>query len=211
MGVRCRSARGPEVLEYREIPVPKPRPDWVLIRIKAFGLNRSELHTRLGHSGNAIPFPRVLGIECVGEVVDARESDLQPGQQVAATMGGMGRRFDDSFAEYTLVPPSQVFPVETTLDWADFPALPLSYLTAWGFVVESIGVRPGQGVRVRGATSSVGLAAINILRQMDCTIIATTRSEAKGGHLLASGATHSTLHGRSGEQRGSRRSVRTAG
>lgn len=105
---------GPEVLKDREVPMPQPQPGWVLIHIKAVGLNRSELHTRLGYSGDALPFPRVLSIECVGEVVDAPESDLQPGQRVAAAVGGIGRQFDGSFAEYTLVPRSQVFTIDTT-------------------------------------------------------------------------------------------------
>jgi len=90
---------GSEVLKDREVPIPQPQPAWVLIRIKAFGLNRSELHTRLGYSGDAVPFPRMLGIECVGEVADAPESDLQPGQRVAAATGGMGRRCAVQLAE----------------------------------------------------------------------------------------------------------------
>ena len=61
----------PEVLQLKEIPTPDPQPGWVLIKIKAFGLNRSEMYSRQGHSGDAVTFPRVLVIECVGEVKDA--------------------------------------------------------------------------------------------------------------------------------------------
>ena len=57
---------GPEVLELKEVPTPEPRHGWVLIRVMAFGLNRSEMFTRQGHSGSAVAFPRILGIECVG-------------------------------------------------------------------------------------------------------------------------------------------------
>src|SRR3989442_2861826 len=89
------SAPGPvENLQIRELPIPEPQPGWVRIKVEAFGLNRSELHTRLGLA-EGVTFPRVLGIECVG-VVDAIPDggDLQPGQQVAALMRGIGRTFD---------------------------------------------------------------------------------------------------------------------
>ena len=74
----------PEALHIRELPIPDPRPGWVLIRVKAFGLNRSEMFTRQGHSGAAVTFPRVLGIECVGEVEHPSDSNLRRGQSVAA-------------------------------------------------------------------------------------------------------------------------------
>src|ERR1035437_10088256 len=82
---------GPEVLRLEELAIPDPRLGWVLVRVRAFGLNRSELITRAGGSGDAVRFPRVLGIECVGEVVDAPGSDLSTGQRIVAAMGGMGR------------------------------------------------------------------------------------------------------------------------
>ena len=90
----------PEMLEIQERPLPVTRSGWVRIRVRAFGINRSELFTRQGHSGVAVQFPRVLGIECVGEVDDPADSHLRQGQTVAAVMGGMGRDFDGSYAEY---------------------------------------------------------------------------------------------------------------
>ena len=83
----------PEALELRELPRPRPTPGWVLIEVKAFGLNRSELHTRLGLA-EGVTFPRVLGIEAVGIVVEAPGGEFTSGQQVAARMGGMGRVYD---------------------------------------------------------------------------------------------------------------------
>lgn len=146
--------------------------------------------TRQGHSGDAVPWPRVIGIECVGEVADPSDSGLQVGQKVATAMGGLGRSHDGSYAEYTLVPSSQVMPVETSLSWADLGALPETYLTAWGVVREAMDIQPGQMVMVRAGTSSVGRAAIDILRDMNCTVIATTRKETKREALLAAGADH---------------------
>lgn len=180
----------PDVLQIKDIPRPEPQAGWVLIRVQAFGLNRSELYTRQGHSGDAVTFPRVPGIECVGEVVVAPESDLQPGQTVAAAMGNMGRRYDGSYAQYTLVPRSQVMAVETTLSWTDFAAIPETYITAWGVVIEAINVQLGQTILVRGGTSSVGRAAIDILKDMDCMVIATTRSQQKQSILKLAGADH---------------------
>jgi NADPH2:quinone reductase len=88
------SAPGPvKNLQIRHLPLPEPEPGWVRIKVKAFGLNRSELHTRLGLA-EGVTFPRVLGIECVGVVDAIPDGDLPPGQQVAAMMGGMGRTFD---------------------------------------------------------------------------------------------------------------------
>ncbi|MBP2479540.1 NADPH:quinone reductase-like Zn-dependent oxidoreductase [Crossiella equi] len=114
----------PEALVVREVPIPEPPPGWVRIRVRAFGLNRSELYTRQGLSGDAVTFPRVLGIEAVGTVDLDRSGNLSRGQRVAAMMGGMGRRFDGGYAEYTGVPRGNVLPVESTLDWAVPGALP---------------------------------------------------------------------------------------
>lgn len=105
--VRVHRPDGPEVLQIEEIPLPAARQGWVRIRIRASGLNRSELLTRQGHSPS-VRFPRVLGIECVGEVDDAGGTDLIRGQKVAALMGEMGRAYDGGYAEYTLVPRDRV-------------------------------------------------------------------------------------------------------
>ena len=108
----------PEALRIRELPIPNPRPGWVLIEIKAFGLNRSELHTRLGLA-QGVTFPRVPGIEATGVIVAAPGGEFEPGQQAAAIMGGMGRTFDGGYAQYTCVPATQVIPFRSELDWAN--------------------------------------------------------------------------------------------
>lgn len=93
-------AGGPEVLKLETRPVPLPRSGDVLIRVKAFGLNRSELFTRQGLSPG-VKFPRILGIEAVGIVEAAPGGEFPPGAVVATAMGGMGRQLDGSYAEYT--------------------------------------------------------------------------------------------------------------
>lgn len=178
---------GPEVLRIRDVPKPEPREGWVLIQVKAFGLNRSEMFTRQGHSPS-VAFPRALGIECVGVVEAAPGTNLAPGQTVAAVMGGMGRAYDGGYAEYTLVPEAQVMPIHTDLPWETLAALPETWLTAWGSLVDVMDVRAGNIVLVRGATSSVGMAAISLAKDFGLTVLATTRSPAKVDALKANGA-----------------------
>jgi NADPH2:quinone reductase len=122
---------GVEALQIRELPVPDARPGWVLIEVKAFGVNRSELHTRLGMA-EGVTFPRVLGIEAVGVVADAPGDEFARGQQVATMMGGMGRTFDGGYAEYACVPAGQVIPFRSDLDWATLGAIPEMLQTAYG-------------------------------------------------------------------------------
>jgi NADPH:quinone reductase-like Zn-dependent oxidoreductase len=100
-------AGGPEVLKVESRPIPAPRAGEVLIRVKAFGLNRSELFTRQGHSPG-VAFPRILGIEAVGLVEEAPGGEFRQGDVVATAIGGMGRQFDGGYAEYTCVPATQV-------------------------------------------------------------------------------------------------------
>ena len=106
-------AGGPEVLKIESRPILTPQPGEVLIRVKAFGLNRSELFTRQGLSPGVV-FPRVLGIEAVGLVEEAPGGEFTKGEIVATAMGGMGRDFDGGYAEYTRVPGSQVQVSRTT-------------------------------------------------------------------------------------------------
>ncbi len=150
---------GPDALKMLELPDPEPREDWVKIRVRAFGLNRSEMYTRQGHSGDAVPFPRVLGLECVGEVLDGGGTDLTPGQKVCAVMGGLGRRYDEGYAEMTLPPRAQVLPVETALPWDVLGALPETWFTAWLSVFDVLEAEPGQRILIRGGTSAAGMAA----------------------------------------------------
>ena len=178
---------GPEVLRGEERPIPRARPGWILVRVRAFGLNRAELITRAGGSGDAVRFPRVLGIECAGEVVDAPGSDLKPGQRVLAAMGGMGRDYDGGYQQYALLPASQVIPVTSTLEWPQLGAIPESFGTAWG-TLQEIGLDVGESLLVHGGTSSVGMAAIALGKDRRLLVLATTRQETKRVALQAAGA-----------------------
>ena len=170
-----RHAGGPEVLRIETLPVPEPAEGEVLIRVKAFGLNRSELFTRRGQSPG-VHFPRVLGIEATGIMEAAPGVEgLRPGDKVASVMGGMGRAFDGGYAEFTVVPAHQVRRIETELPWAVLGALPEMLQTAWGAVFTALQGRAGDRLLIRGGTTSVGLAAAQIAAQRGLIVAATTR------------------------------------
>src|SRR5213076_111205 len=160
-------------------PIPEPRPGWVLIRVKAFGINRSELHTRLGLA-EGVSFPRVLGIEATGVVV-APGGEFEEGQQVAAMMGGMGRTFDGGYAEFTNVPATQVIAFRSDLDWATLGAVPEMLQTAHGSLTVGLDAQPGQTLLIRGGTSSVGMAAAILARDRGLTVMSTTRRPERAG------------------------------
>ena len=176
----------PEALVIRELPVPEPAVGWVLIRVRAFGLNRSELHMRLGVA-EGVTFPRVPGIEAVGVVAECPGEEFTPDQQVAALMGGMGRAFDGGYAEYTCVPVSQVVPFRSDLDWAVLGAVPEMLQTAYGSLEVGLDAQPGQSILIRGGTSSVGMATAVLAKQRGMTVLATTRDPAKRGALTGAG------------------------
>ncbi len=177
----------PEVLAIEELPVPRPALGWVLIRVKAFGLNRSELFTRQGHSPG-VRFPRVLGIEAVGVVEDAPGGEFKKGQIVATAMGGMGRAFDGSYAEYTAVPATQIQAIDTSLDWDTFGGLPEMIQTAWGSLNSALRLVAGQSLLIRGGTTSVGLAAAVLAKNQGATVAATTRKADRESMLKDNGA-----------------------
>ncbi len=182
-----RQPGAPEVLAIEEREVPQPTTGWVLIRVKAFGLNRSELFTRQGRSPG-VRFPRVLGIEAVGVVEDAPGGEFKKGETVATAMGGMGRVFDGSYAEYTVVPSHQVQAINTSLDWNIFGALPEMIQTAWGSLNSSLHLKAGQSLLIRGGTTSVGLAAAVLAKQQGATVAATTRKADRESMLKDNGA-----------------------
>lgn len=159
----------------------------MLIRVRAFGLNRSEWFTRIGDSPS-VQLPRVLGIECVGTVEEAPGTALKPGQRVCAMMGGMGRDFDGSYAELTCVPVSSVFPVESSLDWETLGALPEMLQTTHGSLSTGLGVKAGGTLLIRGGTSSIGLMTTAMAKSMGVRVATTTRNPNKRDKLLESGA-----------------------
>jgi NADPH:quinone reductase-like Zn-dependent oxidoreductase len=167
---------GPENLILTDYEMPVPREGYVLIAVKAFGINRAELYMRKGDWGDTAD---IIGIECVGVVVEDPSGGLTEGQSVAAMVGGMARTINGSYAEYVLVPKSNVIPFRSGLPWNELAAIPEAYATAWGILNWGLDARAGETLLIRGGTSTIGMAGIILAKQMGMTVIATTRSEEK--------------------------------
>ena len=176
---------GPDGLSIEERPDPAPQSGHVLIEVKAFGVNQAETHMRGGKWPEAT---EISGIECAGLVKDDPDGRLVPGQKVVAFMGGMGRTLNGSYAQLTRVPAGNVMPVKTGLAWPALAAIPESYATAWVALFGNLDLKAGQTLVIRGATSALGQAALNIAAYAGARVIATTRDPARAERLEALGA-----------------------
>lgn len=169
-----------EEIQIKDVAIPKVKKDWVLIRVKAFGLNHSEKILREFEIENDyIKKPIIPGIECVGIVEDSLDNDFKVGDKVISLMGGLGRSFDGSYAEYALVPKSHTFKVNTSLLFEELAAIPETYYTAWGSLFESLDLKKADTLLIRGATSALGYASIQIAKTIGSKVIATTHKENK--------------------------------
>ena len=167
-------------VKLTEVPIPQVKPGWVLVKVRAFGMNHSEQVLRLSEiEAPYIQKPVIPGIECVGEIAEPSDSGWKAGQKVVALMGGMGRSFDGSYAEYALLPVHHVFSVETDLPWDALAAVPETWFTAWGSLFECLQLKPEDTLLIRGATCALGYAAIQIAKALGCRVVATTHREAK--------------------------------
>ena len=185
--VKIYQAGGAEQLIYQDVPTPNVKEGWSLVKIKGFGINHSEIFTREGKSPS-VQFPRILGIECVGEVAQSSTPALAVGQKVVSIMGEMGRAFDGSYAEYVLLPNEQIYPVYTDLDWTTLAAIPETYYTAFGSL-QQLRIAPQDRVLVRGAGSGVGVAFAQLLKAQFSHVVlhGSTRNPAKATRLQAVG------------------------
>ena len=185
--VRIYQAGGPEQLSYQDVLTPDIKEGWSLVKIKGFGINHSEIFTREGKSPS-VQFPRILGIECVGEVAQSSTPALAVGQKVISIMGEMGRAFDGSYAEYVLLPNEQIYPIHIDLDWTTLAAIPETYYTAFGSL-QQLRIAPQDRVLVRGAGSGVGVAFAQLLKAQFPHVVlhGSTRNPAKATRLQAVG------------------------
>ena len=163
-----------------DVPVPAVKSGWVLVKIHTFGLNHSEQILRqfeIEH--DYIQKPIIPGIECVGEIADASDTQFSIGQKVVALMGGMGRSFNGSYAEYALLPAHHVFAIQSDMTWADIAAVPETYFTAWGSLFRCPRLQKDDTLLVRGGTCALGYAAMQIAKTIGCRVAATTHRESK--------------------------------
>src|SRR5215470_15859793 len=176
---------GPEVLVIEERPDPQPEAGQIVIEVMAFGLNHAEVYFRKGVWGDVA---EITGIECVGIVKSDPVGRFVAGQKVMALVGGMGRSINGSYAELVRVPSANVVAIETDLPWEDLAAIPESYATAWTSIVGILAVARDQTVVIRGATSALGQAAVNIAAHAGARVVATMRNAARAAIVEALGA-----------------------
>lgn len=178
---------GPEVLQIDERPIPKATKDWSVIKIHAFPVHRYEVLTREGGSPS-VKFPRVIGVEAVGEIyAPSANSKLRKGQKVITFMGGLGRAFDGSYQEYALLPDKIIYPVSFDGTWTELAAYPETFYTAYG-ALQATKLEQGQSLLVRGGTTGVGMAALVLGKALGFTVTSTTRQTKREGLLTKLGA-----------------------
>jgi alcohol dehydrogenase groES domain protein len=175
-------------MKIKNVPIPEVKEDWVLVKVKAFGINRAEIFTRQGDSPS-VKLPRIIGIECVGIVENPSNSSFRKGDKVFSMMNGMGREFDGSYAEYILIPKNQVYTLNLSDEsWEKLAAYPELYYTAYGSLFRSLKLKQGETLLIRGGTGSVALAAIQLAKAINVKVAATTRSTVKEEFLKEKGA-----------------------
>ena len=198
--VRIHQFGGPEVLTYEDVPDPEPRKDQVLVRVRACALNHLDIWVRKGLPG--VKLPHILGSDVAGEVVGVGEyvGGFKTGQRVLLApmhycghcekcVAGvqnqcraftvLGNGVDGGNCELISVPPANVIPIPGSLDFNQAASVPLVFVTAWHMLVGRAGIRPGQTVLVLGASSGVGIAAIQIAKFFHCRVITTAGDDAK--------------------------------
>jgi NADPH2:quinone reductase len=174
----------PDCLIIKDTDKPEAKDGFALIRVKAFGVNHAEMYMRQGKWPEAMP---IIGIECVGIVEACPGGEFKLGTAVATLMGGLGRTINGSYAEYTNAFISNVVSFGSTeppLPWDQLAAIPESYATAWTCLFRNLELQKGQKLLIRGATSALGKAAINLAVNHGARVVATTRHPDRNRDLL---------------------------
>ncbi|GAB7182009.1 zinc-dependent alcohol dehydrogenase family protein [Kitasatospora sp. Ki12] len=184
---------GPEVLRLEKVTLTDPGPGEALVRIDAIGLNRAEALFRSGGYWYDATLPGSrLGGEAAGEVlaVGPGVTEVAPGDAVSVLAVGTGMSGSGVYGDHAVVPATTLLPRPADLDAVTGAAVWLSYLTAYGALVEAGRIAPGDRVVVTAASSSVGVAAIQIVAALGGVAVAVTRAAAKEDQLRAAGAAH---------------------
>ncbi|TAQ91188.1 hypothetical protein B7494_g569 [Chlorociboria aeruginascens] len=183
---------GPEVLKYKQVPKPSAVEGEVLIRVQAFGVNHAEMHMRKGEWDVWNP---ITGLECVGIIEECPGNEFSVGSKAMGVMGGMGRERPGGYGEFVTVPVSNVVPIESKLPWEDLAALPEVYSTAWSCLFTVLDLQHGERLLIRGGTSTIGQAAVNLAVNVGAVVTATTRREARFETLKKMGVANVRLEG----------------
>ncbi|MCJ2046826.1 zinc-dependent alcohol dehydrogenase family protein [Methylobacterium sp. J-078] len=189
--VRFHEIGGPEVLKVEDVEVPAPKAGEVQIRVKAMGLNRAEVMFRTGQYVTQPTFPAITGYEAAGlvEKIGPGVEGFSVGDKVSVVpcfmLGEYGLH-----GELVNAPAFGVVRHPENLSWEDAAATWMMFVTAYGALVDIARMRKGDVVLIRAASSSVGLAAIQIVNMLGGVSVALTRGSSKRETLLAAGAQH---------------------
>jgi NADPH:quinone reductase-like Zn-dependent oxidoreductase len=189
--VRFHEIGGPEVLRIDTIDVPPPGPGEIRIRVQALGLNRAESMFRQGIYVVAPQFPERLGYEAAGivETLGAGVEGFAPGDVVSVIPPLLMPRWP-AYGELATFPAELVVKHPSSLSIEEAAASWMQYVTAYGALVDVAKLAKGEFVVITAASSSVGLAAIQIANRIGAVPIATTRTQAKRQAILDAGAAH---------------------
>jgi 2-desacetyl-2-hydroxyethyl bacteriochlorophyllide A dehydrogenase len=208
---------GPEVLQYADVPDPEPRPNEVLVRVRACALNHLDLWVRGGLPNVPIPLPHIPGSDVAGEIVKigSEVTTVRVGQNVvlapgvtcgkcAACISGqdnrcrqftnLGYMIDGGCAEFVRAPEVNCLPFPENLSFEEAAAVPLVFQTAWHMLIARAELQPGEDVLILGAGSGVGTAAIQIAKFFGARVITTAGSDAKFEKARQLGADHVINH-----------------
>jgi NADPH:quinone reductase-like Zn-dependent oxidoreductase len=187
--VRIHEFGGPEVLRIEEASVGQPGAGEVRLRIRAVGLNRTEITLRTGRSPVKPPLPTGLGFEAAGEIeaIGPGVAGFALGDRVAL-VPAYGASQYGLYGEASLAPARSLAPIPDGMSFAEAAATWAAYGTAWGGLVSVGALKAGRTVLIPAASSSVGLAAIQIANSLGAQPIALTRTSAKAEALLGLGA-----------------------
>jgi NADPH:quinone reductase-like Zn-dependent oxidoreductase len=213
--VRLHEFGGPEVLRYEDVPDPQPRKDQVMIRVKACAMNHLDIWVRKGLPG--VKLPHILGSDVAGEIVAVGEyvTGFKAGQRVLLApmhfcnhcpkcvagiqnqcreFAVLGNGVDGGNCELIAVTAEKVIPIPDNLEFDQAASVPLVFLTAWHMLVGRANIRLGQTVLVLGASSGVGIAAIQIAKLFHARVITTAGDEKKLEKARALGADYGINH-----------------
>ncbi|HEY1206555.1 MAG: zinc-dependent alcohol dehydrogenase family protein [Bryobacteraceae bacterium] len=189
--VRFHKTGGPEVLQLDEVPLPEPGAGEVRLRVKAIGLNRAEIVFRLGRYFFPPVLPSKLGYEASG-IVEAVGPDVERswiGKTVSTVPAFPADKYG-VYGEVAVVPAYAIAAYPARLSYEEGTSIWMQYLTAYGALIHQGHLAKGDFVLITAASSSVGIAAIEIVKAEGGISIATTRTSKKKAELLALGADH---------------------